>query len=144
NRILFVDNTGTISTSIGSVVIPPGSDFAITTDTCSGTTLLVGGSCVVGLSFTPSAAGPRSGSVVVSDDAVGSPQTVQLSGTGVASYPVPAMVSINPQTVLAGSTPPTLFVFGSGFFPASVLRINGVDHATTYVSASQVSAKLTP
>jgi Abnormal spindle-like microcephaly-assoc'd, ASPM-SPD-2-Hydin/Beta-propeller repeat len=139
NQQIFVENVGTIPANIASVKIS-ATDFAIISDTCSGVALQVGNACFIGLSFTPSAPGPLSGSVTIQDDAVGNPQTVQLTGTGVSSYPVPSLLSANPRTILAGSGPPILVVSGSGFFPASILRINGVDHVTTYLSASQISA----
>jgi hypothetical protein len=51
------------------------------------TTLVAGGSCKLAITFTPTEIGSRSGSVTVLDDWEGSehsPQTVKLSGTGVA------------------------------------------------------------
>ena len=39
-------------------------------------------SCTIGVSFDPSAAGSQTGTLTINDSAPGSPQTVQLSGTG--------------------------------------------------------------
>jgi len=41
-------------------------------------------SCIVSVTFTPTALGARTGTLTVSDDASNSPQTAQLSGTGSA------------------------------------------------------------
>src|SRR5207253_626620 len=60
-------------------------DFA-QTNTCpiSPNTLAASGTCTINLTFTPTAAGSRTASVSVNDNAAGSPQTVALSGTGTA------------------------------------------------------------
>ena len=75
-------NTGKKSVTITSITITGTNkgDFA-ETNTC-GTTLAVGASCTISVTFTPTATGTRSGTLSVSDDAVGSPQTASLTGTG--------------------------------------------------------------
>jgi len=47
--------------------------------------LAIGASCTISVTFTPTAAGSRSGSVAINDDAILGPQSIALSGTG-ASY----------------------------------------------------------
>jgi len=51
------------------------------TNTC-GSTVAAGGRCVITVTFTPTVAGTRTGSVTVTDKASILPQTVSLSGTG--------------------------------------------------------------
>jgi Abnormal spindle-like microcephaly-assoc'd, ASPM-SPD-2-Hydin len=58
----------------------PG-DFAQSATTC-GSALAALSSCTVSVTFTPTATGARSAVLRISDTAVGSPQTVALSGTG--------------------------------------------------------------
>jgi hypothetical protein len=55
-------------------------DFSVAT-TC-GNTLAALGSCTVSVTFTPAATGPRTATVLFSDDGGGGPQAVPLSGTG--------------------------------------------------------------
>ena len=50
-----------------------------------GSSLGAGASCTVNITFTPTAAGLRTASVLFSDDGGGSPQSVPMSGTGVTS-----------------------------------------------------------
>jgi hypothetical protein len=50
-----------------------------------GTSLAAGASCTVGVAFAPSAAGSATGTLSVNSSAPGSPLTVALSGTGVAT-----------------------------------------------------------
>jgi HYDIN/CFA65/VesB family protein/ASPM-SPD-2-Hydin domain-containing protein len=66
-------------------------DFA-QTNNC-GSSLPAGASCQIQVTFTPLLAGSRSASLFVSYGGVGSPQTVALTGTGVA----PPSVSLTPS-----------------------------------------------
>lgn len=54
------------------------------TNTCA-SSLASGASCAVSVTFTPNATGTFSGTLSVTDNAPGIPQTVSLTGTGVAS-----------------------------------------------------------
>src|SRR5690349_4276639 len=47
-------------------------------------TLAAGASCKIGVTFRPLIIGPQSGVLTVSDNGPNSPQTAQLSGTGIA------------------------------------------------------------
>ena len=73
-------NTGAATLKISS--IKPSRDFAISANTC-GATLAGNKSCKVSITFTPTALGKVTGTLTFTDDAVNSPQTVPLSGTGV-------------------------------------------------------------
>jgi hypothetical protein len=73
-------NTGTATLDITSVV--PSTGFAISTTTC-GSTLAVGKTCKVSVTFDPTALGAQTGTLSFTDNATGSPQSVSLSGTGV-------------------------------------------------------------
>jgi hypothetical protein len=54
-----------------------------------GTTLAKGASCIVNVTFKPTASGTRTAALSISDSASGSPQKVPLSGTGVAGSCIP-------------------------------------------------------
>ncbi len=58
-------------------------DFAIVSNGCAAP-LPQGASCTLGVAFTPTGVGARTGSVTFEDNAVNSPQIVDLSGNGVA------------------------------------------------------------
>jgi hypothetical protein len=75
-----ITNTGNESLNINSII--SSANFA-ETNTC-GTGLAVGASCTISISFAPAVVGPLTGSVSISDNAYGSPQTITLSGTGIA------------------------------------------------------------
>jgi hypothetical protein len=61
----------------------------------------------------------------------------------ISSNPVPVAGALNPASATAGSTAIQLAVTGSGFVPASVVRWNGSNRTTTYVSATQINAQIT-
>jgi hypothetical protein len=67
--------------ALASIAISTTGDFAISTTTC-GTSLGAKAKCTIGVTFTPTAAGTRTGQLIVNDDASNSPQTSGLTGTG--------------------------------------------------------------
>lgn len=58
------------------------------------------------------------------------------------TLPRPEIVSINPETVDAGSQERSLTVNGNGFVNESVVRLNGANRPTNFVSATQLTAEL--
>jgi len=77
--------TGTLTISSIAITGTNSGDFA-ELNNC-GTSVPPGGHCTIGVTFKPTQLGPRTASVTITDDAVGSPQSVTLSGTGVVSGP---------------------------------------------------------
>ncbi len=80
-----LSNYGTATLNISSITRSAGFGE---TDDCSGS-LVSGSSCTISVTFTPTVTGTESGTLTVTDDAPGNPQTVSLSGTGVAGKCVP-------------------------------------------------------
>jgi hypothetical protein len=77
-----ITNTGSAALSISGISITGANsgDFK-QSNNCPGT-LSTSASCGVTVTFTPSAAGPRSAAVTINDSAPGSPHSVTLSGSG--------------------------------------------------------------
>ena len=73
-----VTNTGSDTLTFGS--IQTTGDFA-ETDNCLGG-VIPRGNCTIQVTFTPSATGTRTGTVVLNDNDGASPQTITLTGTG--------------------------------------------------------------
>ncbi|MEV6926332.1 choice-of-anchor D domain-containing protein [Dactylosporangium sp. NPDC051485] len=80
-QTVTVTNTGTAPATVQSVTA--SGDFTVTT-TC-GSSIAPGANCTATVTFHPSAAGSRTGSLVVSSTATNATATVALSGTGVAA-----------------------------------------------------------
>ena len=80
--VVTVTNISPQSLTIGSIGIAgaDSGDF-MQTNTC-GSSLPAHGSCSIRVVFTPTAAGPRSATIAITDNGGGSPQMVTLSGTG--------------------------------------------------------------
>lgn len=74
-----VSNWGTTPMTLGS--FSTTGDFAYTTK-CPKKSLGVGNSCVIDVTFTPSTAGNRTGTLTINDGDLSSPQIVNLSGIG--------------------------------------------------------------
>ena len=100
-QTVTITNTGTQTLSITNITT--SGDFS-QTNTCgaSQNVLNVGQSCNISVTFSPVASGARNGSLSISDNAVGSPQSVALSGTGIAQF------------TLTSSSPNVTTVIGSG------------------------------
>src|SRR3989441_1258037 len=86
-QTVTLTNSGTATLSITSIALAgsnPG-DFAIAAGTTctNGATVVAGASCLLNLTFTPTAASARTATLTITDDAPGSPQSVSLTGTGV-------------------------------------------------------------
>lgn len=73
--------TNNLGTTLSKIAIAASGDFAISSNTC-GSTLASKGQCSFAVIFTPSQTGSIKGSVAVTDSALGSPQLVNLGGTG--------------------------------------------------------------
>jgi hypothetical protein len=78
-------------------------------------------------------------SVAVVNPVPGGGMSGSLSFTIDVSNPQPAIASLSPSTIAAGSSAFTLTVNGSDFVPASAVKWNGAALTTNYVSASQLT-----
>jgi len=94
------------------------------------------------ISGTPSTSGSFNFTVQVSDSGQPTPQTASKSFTLVVSVSTPVLTSINPSTVLAGGLAFTLTVNGTNFLSNSVVRWNGLNRTTTFVTSSQLRAAI--
>lgn len=127
-QTLTVSNTGNTSLAIAglSIVGAQASEFHLAGGTCSaGGSVAANSSCSVLVSFAPLATGARNASLSISHNAVGSPTTVALVGTGTVSAQ-PA-ISVNatsvvfgPQVVGSASASQAVTVSNSGAAPLTL------------------------
>jgi hypothetical protein len=94
------------------------TDISVTGDfsqtgNCIGV-LPVSGNCYVNVSFRPTAAGVRTGTLLITDDVSGSPQAIPLSGTGVAELAISSN-TYNFPNVLVGQSSSPLAITASNF-----------------------------
>jgi hypothetical protein len=131
-------NTGTATLDLSHISV--AEPFAIASNTC-GATLLAGQGCTVRITFTPTTIGAASGTLSVADNAPGSPQTVLLSGTGVAQATV-TPTSLAFGSVRVGTTSAAKKVTLKNYLPTT---LTGISYAVTgpfEVSASTCGTTL--
>lgn len=108
SQSVTLTNTGSLALSLTSIQVTGtnAADFT-ESDTCmSSPQLQPNKSCIISVTYHPSAAGAGSATVLVTDNASGSPQQIALSGTGV-SQPPPAAgpaVTLNPNPLSFAGT----------------------------------------
>ena len=107
-------------------------DFVIEGDGCSGTQLVPGGACTVGVRFAPGAKGPRQALLTVPRLDGMPPVAVPLSGTGAAparnaAFDVqPRSVAFREQPVSSPSRPQQVVLTNSGDVPLDVSPVSVV------------------
>lgn len=98
-------NSGTATLNISSVVLGGANtnDFALVSD-CVGAHA-VNASCTINVTFAPLAAGERTSTATITDDAPGSPQVLAFSGNATPAFTVtPSPSGSTSATVAAGQT----------------------------------------
>jgi hypothetical protein len=81
-QMIQLTNSGNGPLAIGSIAT--SGDFS-QTNKC-GSSLMAGNSCVINVTFTPTATGSRTGMLTVKDGASSNSQTVALTGIGIATF----------------------------------------------------------
>lgn len=135
-------NTGTGAATITSITAT--GNFASPSNTC-GSTVQAGSSCTISVTFTPTAPGARLGTLSVSDNASGSPQTVKLSGQGTVIEISPGSVTFPSQKVGTTSPPQTVTVMNKGKLSVTITSIkfaggNAKDFAQTNTCGTSLAA----
>ena len=156
-QTLTVENTGsanlvlTAAPSLGTT-----TEFAIATGTTctNAATIAPGGTCIINVTFTPSAVGGRGPvNLTIADNASGSPQIVVVTGTGTAGTPSVTLAPATPltfagqlvtttsatQTVTVTNTGTAPLVFGAGAVTVSndfAIASNTCNSATVAVNGT--------
>ncbi len=121
-RTVTLTNTSSGAISISGIVA--SNEFAVSSTTC-GSTLSAEAGCTINVAFTPTATGPRTGTLTIADNAAGSPQSVQLTGTGSQppAFFSPASLSFGDQEVGVTSAPRTITLNNTTSGPIAVSGI---------------------
>ena len=138
-QVVDVENNSNVPFTISSIAT--SGDFSIYTTNCGTLPVQLGvqAACAVYVTFTPSAAGLRTGNLTFTDSASGSPQSVALSGTGLAAvqtlefYPsAGANFGDNvPVGIQSGTI--TIYAQNAGTSPISIDRVvTSGDFGITY------------
>ncbi len=132
-------NKGPLPITVSAVLATPSPEFTASTD-CPNAGLASGQSCHVTVRFTPASRGARSGTLTITDNVAGSPQTVALTGTGTAPQVAffPASV-LDFGTSLRAGTPgmaKTVALINSGDGPLTITSMTSDDPADFKVDGS--------
>ena len=141
-----IADIGAQPVSIESIAVngTDAGDFAQTT-TC-GSSLAVGASCTISITFTPTQLGSRTASVTITDSAVGSPQSVALSGAGVSPVSLSSgSLSFANQVTGTSSATQAVTLTNIGAQPLSSVSIavtvaNAADFSQTNTCGTSVPA----
>jgi Abnormal spindle-like microcephaly-assoc'd, ASPM-SPD-2-Hydin/Beta-propeller repeat len=115
-QTVTMTNSGTANLTIASIVA--SGDFA-QANNC-GTSLSAGSGCMISVTFTPTAAGTRAGTLTITDNAGGSPQTVALSGGG--------------QAVSVSTNSTALSIPSAGGTATAMIQLSSIDGFTGTVN----------
>jgi sugar lactone lactonase YvrE len=141
-----VSDTGTGGLQFNGITIGGAnpSAFKQSTGSCDGS-IGTGSTCTYGFTFTPPSAGNFSATVSVTDNAGDSPQTITLTGTGVAAGTDYTVTATNPrQSVQAGGVAQfniNVAALSGSYNTPVVLTVTGLPAGTT---ASFNPATVTP
>lgn len=145
---VVIQNTGDAPLAIGTVTIAganPG-DFGKPADGCAASSVAAGASCTIAVQFTPTAAGARSGTIAIADNAGN--HTVVLSGTG-AVAPIatvsPASIAFGNGSVGATSAAQTVTITNTGnaTLTFSAITLTGAN-AADFVKGAGCAASVAP
>ena len=143
-QTVTVTNNGTATLKFNGIGLygVESADWAPLSNTCSGG-VLAGHSCTVSAKFTPQAAGARSATIKLTDNAPNSPQPVALTGTGISpvvSFSVPN-ISFGVQAVNVSSAPQQVTLTNSG---TGTLNISKIAASGDYAQTNNCSKSIAP
>jgi len=125
-QAVTLSNYGSVTLAINRIAITgtDRGDFA-QTNTC-GSSVAPGASCAISVTFNPTQSGTRSGRVSIKDNAPGSPQTVNLTGTGTVVELNPTSLNFGSVTIgSSGVLTTTLTNVGSTFLSITSIIVTG-------------------
>jgi Bacterial Ig-like domain (group 3)/FG-GAP-like repeat/Abnormal spindle-like microcephaly-assoc'd, ASPM-SPD-2-Hydin len=138
-QTVTLTNGSTATLAVTSIVA--SGDFA-ETNTC-GTSVAGGSSCTIAITFTPTAAGARTGSLTITDNASPSTQTVSLTGGG-ASVALASSASALTIASPGGSATATIQISPVSGFSGTVNLTCAVTYPGQGTATEQPTCSLSP
>jgi beta-propeller repeat-containing protein/centrosomal CEP192-like protein/ASPM-SPD-2-Hydin domain-containing protein len=140
--LLLANASSSGTVNITSIVTT--GDFSQTTN--CGSAIPAAANCQLMVTFSPTATGLRTGTVTITDDAPGSPQVIQLSGTGLGALVpqvtfTPTSLTFASQPVGTTSSPQVVTLGNTGLATLNIAKISiSGDFAETNNCGATVSA----
>ena len=131
-----VSNTGTAAASLAAPIVT--GDFSLATNTCTAS-LAAGANCTLGIVFTPTIPGIRSGTLALADSAAN--HSVALNGTGTAGILLlaPSSLSFFDTTINSNSAQQAVTLTNSG---TGSLNLSSVAASGDFVVSNGCPASL--
>jgi len=129
---ITLTNSSSVTLTVNGITIAGANASSFSETNNCGNSVAGGGNCTISVTFSPSAPGPLSADVSITDDAADSPQSVALSGTGLAAPTLtlsPASLAFSGQDVDSASAPQPVTVTNSSAVPVilSGITITGAN-----------------
>lgn len=138
---ITVSNTGNFNVTFTNVMIT--TNYALASQGCTGALPPgPGGSCSIGVTFTPTSPGAKPGTVTITDNATGGTQKVTLSGTGIATTAdillSQTTVVFDAQTVATPSPAQLVYYYNEGNTTSTITSgvLSGTNATDFSVSSS--------
>ncbi|MDP9337916.1 MAG: choice-of-anchor D domain-containing protein [Acidobacteriota bacterium] len=128
-----VTNLGNAPLNISSIALGGSNptDFSAPSGNCIGAAIAPSASCTATESFTPSATGLRQATLTFTDNAAGSPHSINVTGTATAAPPAgpvlrfsPSPIVVPPTTQGLASVPIGVTINNSGTAPMHITNIS--------------------
>jgi hypothetical protein len=143
-QYVTITNSGTADLHLASITLAGNPAFTIGTS-CAVTTLAPAASCKVGIYASPDTIGLRSGSLQMSDDAPGSPQTVALSVTGLDGKLTATPTSFNFGSVKVNSKSSKLSIkvqnTGNATLSIGTVSVTGPNSTSFVIDSNSCAGK---
>jgi hypothetical protein len=125
-KSVTLTNSGNGTLNISGIAT--SGDFALGTSTkpC-GSTLAAGKNCKIEVTFTPTQVGARTGTLTITDNAAGSPQSVPLSGTGTVQATLTPASKTFPATKVGTTSAAKVFTLSN----KQSVALTGISASTT-------------
>lgn len=134
-----IRNNQGVNLNISALSVASG-DFT-ESNNCVGQVIAPQGTCTVSVYFTPSTAGVRTASLLLTDDASNSPQTIALAGSGASSSisASSSTLTFGNQALNAASTGQAVTVTNTGF---SNVTISSISASANYSETDNCAGSL--
>jgi hypothetical protein len=123
------DPLAPVTINSASFVGTNAADYSVVADQCSGVLVAAGGTCTLGVVFTPSVAGSSSAALSVTHTGINTPVQVPISGSGVVNTNAP--IANNDSAITPIGTTTTVAVLANDSDPGGLaLTVSGVSQPT--------------
>ena len=144
---LTLTNSGTADFPLTGIRAAEFESFEFQTKNSCGSTLAAGKSCDIEVTFAPRSPGDKTGSVVISGNAIGSPATAKLAGTAIGSKLVSSSSRLSFAELATGSQSAaqsvTISNGGNASLTFSKISLTG-PNASDFTQTNTCTAALAP